>query len=169
MILHEIRTERLLLRRARIDDLQDLHRVFTAPDAMRYWSVPPHETLDQSRAALEGLMRALPPLADDFVIEHKGRVIGKAGFWELPELGFLLHPDWWRQGLMREALGALIPHGFACHNLPYLTAEADPRNAPCLALLQGFGFRITHSAERTLLWGDEWCDSVYLRLDRPGA
>ena len=38
----EILTPRLKLRRARPDDLEALHAVFTQPAAMRYWSTPPH-------------------------------------------------------------------------------------------------------------------------------
>ena len=38
-----ITTERLLLRRARMDDLEDLHQVFADPRAMRYWDSLPHE------------------------------------------------------------------------------------------------------------------------------
>ncbi len=35
---------------------------------------------------------------DDYVIEHKGRVIGKAGCYRLPEIGYMLHPDVWGMG-----------------------------------------------------------------------
>ena len=52
--------------------------------------------------------------------------------------------------------------------LPALTAEVDPRNAGSLRLLARLGFRETHRAERTLLWRDEWCDSVYLARPRGG-
>lgn len=162
-----LQTPRLILRRARAGDLAELHAVFSDPRAMRYWSRPAHDSLAQTEAVLDRLIAAVPPAADDFVLERQGRVIGKAGMWRLPEIGFLLHPDHWRGGLMAEALAALIPHLFATHDLPALTAEADPRNAACLGLLARFGFVETHRAARTLLWGDEWCDSVYLRLDRP--
>ncbi len=30
---------------------------------------------------------------EDFVVEHDDRVIGKAGLYHLPEVGFILHPD----------------------------------------------------------------------------
>jgi RimJ/RimL family protein N-acetyltransferase len=163
----EIRTTRLLLRRARMGDLFDLHRVFTQPEAMRYWSTPPHESLDQSRRWLRGMTSAPATVADDYIVEYEGRAIGKAGAWQLPEIGFLLHPDLWGRGLMREALEALIPHLFARHDLPRLTAEADPRNTRSLGLLARLGFRETGRASRTMQWGEEWCDSVYLALDRP--
>jgi RimJ/RimL family protein N-acetyltransferase len=50
--------------------------------------------------------------------------------------------------------------------LAQLTAEVDPRNAASLRLLAKLGFRETHRAVRTLLWKDEWCDSIYLARPR---
>jgi RimJ/RimL family protein N-acetyltransferase len=161
-----IRTQRLTLRRARIEDLDDVHAMLSHPAAMRYWSTPEHETLEQSREWLAGMVAGGPD-EDDFLIEHQGRVIGKAGAWKLPEIGFLLHPDHWGKGLGFEAMSAAIAHLFAAHDLPELTAEADPRNAASLRLLGRLGFVETGRAERTLLWREEWCDSVYLALKRP--
>lgn len=77
-----------------------------------------------------------------------------------------MHPDHWGVGLAREALTTLIAHLFATHNTDHLTAEVDPRNAASLGLLTRMGFVETHRAEKTLQWRDEWCDSVYLRLDK---
>jgi ribosomal-protein-alanine N-acetyltransferase len=165
----EIYTARLILRRAREDDLDGLHAVFSRPEAMRYWSRPAHDDIAETRDWLAGMIAADPATSDDYILELDGRVVGKAGAWRLPEIGFILHPDLWRSGLMREALTALIPHLFARHPIDRLTAEADPRNAGSLGLLHGLGFHETHRAERTMQWGEEWCDSVYLALPRDVA
>ena len=162
-------TERLILRRARLDDLQDIHTVLSNAAAMRYWATPEHETLEQSHDWLCSMLGADTSRSDEFVIEHQGRVIGKAGAWMLPDIAYILHPDYWRRGLMTEAMRVLIPYLFAQHNVPRLTAEVDPRNAATIALLQRFGFTETHRAERTLKWKDEWCDSIYFALPRPAA
>jgi RimJ/RimL family protein N-acetyltransferase len=50
----EVRTSRLILRTARPDDLDGLHAVLSDPRATLWWSTPPHETLDQTRAWLDG-------------------------------------------------------------------------------------------------------------------
>lgn len=162
-----LQTRRLVLRRARPEDVAALHAVFSDPRAMRYWSRPAHESLAPTEAYLAEMLAAKN--ADDFVVVMDGRVIGKAGAWRLPEIGFILHPDHWGNGLAREALGAVIPHLFAAHPIDAITAEADPRNAASLRLLAGLGFVETHRAERTLKWGEEWCDSVYLALPRGAA
>ena len=157
-------------------DLDAVHALLADPRLMRYWSTPEHESIEQTRAWLAGMVeagansdaalaRGEPLESDDFLIEHGGRVVGKAGAWRLPEIGFLLAHDLHGQGLMREALEAVIAHLFATHRLERLTAESDPRNAASIALLTRLGFRETHRAERTLLWRDEWCDSVYFELD----
>jgi RimJ/RimL family protein N-acetyltransferase len=162
-----IRTTRLWLRRARPGDLEALHRVFANPAAMRYWDSPPYARIDQTRHLLAGMIAAAPGTSDDFVIEHEGSVIGKAGCWRLGEIGFILHPDHWGKGLAHEALSAIIPHAFATLAMDRLMADVDPRNDASLRLLARLGFRETGRASRTLRVGDDWCDSVYLELARP--
>lgn len=164
--MDQIRTERLLLRRASPSDVDDLHAIFTQPRAMRYWTRPAHQHLSESRDWLHGMLFPKEP-ADDFVITLNGRVIGKAGAWRLPEIGYILNPDAWGQGFAREALHAVIPHLFARHPVPALTAEVDPRNTASIRLLCDLGFHQTHSALRTMQWGDEWCDSLYFARPRP--
>jgi RimJ/RimL family protein N-acetyltransferase len=162
-----IRTRRLVLRPARIDDLAAIHAVLSDPRAMRYWSTPPHDSLAQTQEWLEDMINP-PRESHDFVVEHCGEVIGKAGCWRLPEIGFILHPDHWGKGLAREALLAIIPEIFARFPIPEITADVDPRNEQSMALLKGLGFVVTGRAERTWLIGDEWCDSIYLARGRDG-
>ncbi len=164
-----IRTERLLLRRARADDLDGVHALLSDAAAMRYWSTLPHNDIEQTREWLNGMIAASPDVSDDFVVEHKGRVIGKAGCWQVPEIGFIFHPTVWGQGFAREALTALIAHVFATRPIEAITADVDPRNLPSLSLLGKLGFIETHRAERTFQAGDEWFDSVYLERPRPAA
>ncbi len=165
----ELLTPRLRLRRAQRDDLHDLAQVFAHPSAMRYWSTLPHVDVEQTRGWLDSMIAADPAESDDFVIECRGRVVGKAGCWRLPEIGFILHPAYWGQGLAREALSAVIAHLFDRHLIDALTADVDPRNEACLSLLARLGFGETHRASRTFLLGNEWCDSIYLSLPRENA
>jgi [ribosomal protein S5]-alanine N-acetyltransferase len=163
----EILTARLRLRRAQKSDLDDLHTVFGNPHAMRYWSTPPHVHRDQTRAFLDAMIAAPAEASDDFVVEHKGRVIGKAGCWRIPEVGFILHPDYWGRGLAHEALVPIIERAFATFPITALEADVDPRNAASLGLLGKLGFEEVRRAERTIEVGGKWCDSVYLALKRP--
>lgn len=164
-------TPRLVLRKPCPDDAGALHEAMSRPEVMRYWTRPAHQDRAETVAFLAAMIAGEADGADgadDFIIEWQGRVVGKAGMWRRFEVGFLLHPDAWGQGLAAEAMTAVIAHVFATHpDLPAITAEADPRNSACLRLLGRLGFAETGRAERTMQWGDEWCDSVYLRLPRP--
>lgn len=162
----ELATARLRLRRARPDDLDAIHAVLSDPRAMACWSTPPHADLETSRAWLAGMIASPPEVSEDFVVEWEGRVIGKAGFYRLPEIGYILHPDAWGRGLGREAVEAVIDHVFATRDLDSMTADVDPRNAASIALLTSLGFHKTGEAKRTYQLGEEWADSVWFALSR---
>ena len=161
--LDRIETARLVLRRATLHDLDAIHAAMRDPGVMRYWSTPPHGTIEQTRLWLTGMIEADPAISDDFVIELDGAAIGKLGAFRLPEVGFLLHPDHHGKGYAHEALAAFTAY-VRGRALPALSADVDPRNAASLALLEGAGFAETGRAARSWLVGEEWCDSIYLGL-----
>jgi len=163
-VVDEIRTERLLLRRARLEDIAPMHEILSNPDATRYWSTPPFTQLAQTEEWMASMLDPSERDGDEFVIIADSRMIGKIGCWQPPEIGFILHPDAWGRGYAGEALAAFVAHRRA-RGATEITADVDPRNAAALALLARAGFVETGRAERTFKLGDEWCDSIYLRLD----
>ena len=160
-------TERLILRAARQADLQDLFAIFSDPRAMRYWSTAPHETPERTQENLDWMIASAERQLTYFVIEMDQRVIGTAGMHKTDEVGFLLHPTYWRKGIVSEAMNAIIPYLFAITDHARLTADADPRNEASVGLLKSLGFEETHRAERTFCINGEWSDSVYFALQRP--
>lgn len=162
-----LQTRRLVLRPATPDDLEPLHAILSDADAMAFWSTEPHSRLDQTRRWLDAMIAIPPGEGEDFVVVHDDQVIGKAGLYRFPEIGFIFHPRCWGQGFAREALEAVIVRAFAVHALPFVHADVDPRNSASLGLLDKLGFRETGRAANTYRVGGRWCDSIYLRLDRP--
>ena len=159
-----IRTERLVMRRFAHDDTPAMHRLLSDPRATRYWSTPPHESLEQTAEWVASEVDSPPGLSDDFVVTLDGALIGKLGCWRLPEVGFLFDPKLWGRGYASEAMAAFIARRRAL-GPGELTADVDPRNQPSLRLLGRFGFVETGRAERSWKVGGEWCDSIYLRLE----
>ena len=157
-----IRTERLLLRRATQDDAVPMHRIMSDPVAMRFWSTPPHQGLDQTERWIASMVEA-DPSRDDFIVTLDGELIGKFGAWRLPEFGFLIDPAHWGKGYASEALAAFIEHRRSLGSTE-LTADVDPRNLSSIRLLERHGFVETGRETGTWQVGDELCDSVYLRL-----
>lgn len=158
---------RLILRRARITDVDDMHRVLSDPSALDYWSSGPHTSRDETVAWIEGMIASPAGESDDFVIEYQGLVIGKLGAWRLPEIGYIIAPAYWGKGLASEALRVFLPHVFARPELDRITADVDPRNLRSLAMLERHGFVRTGYAAGTWNTHTGLADSVYLELRRP--
>jgi len=169
---------------------------------MRYWDTPPHASLVQTTDWLAKMLASSQNGVTEFVMclrpsasipasasasasagqphskptKFDGllEAVGKIGIWRDTEIGFLLHHDYWRQGLMREAMEGLLPYYFGAVEqggigLEVVTADTDPRNEATIGFLQGFGFEVTGRKERTFqVGGDggEWVDSLYLGLRR---
>lgn len=162
----QIRTPRLLLRRAVPTDVAAIHAIMSSPEAMRYWSTLPHETMAETEDWFEKQFFSGDPARDEWVIEFDGRVVGNIGIWNAPEFGFILHPDVWRRGIAYEAATAYIAHVFATQPIDAITADVDPRNDASLGLLKKLGFKETGRAENTFLIGGVWYHSIYLALAR---
>ena len=160
----EIRTERLLLRRARMADVAAMHAIMSDPVAMRYWSTPPHSELAETERWIASMIEDDPAERDDFIVTLDGRLIGKMGAWRLPEFGFLFDPAYWGRGFAREAMEAFVQRRRARGSTEH-TADVDPRNAASIRLLERAGFVESGRASGTWLVGEELCDSVYFRLD----
>jgi len=161
----QLKTDRLLLRPFAEADTPALHSIYSNPEAMQYWSKPPFDDIAQTDAFVRAVLAADPATTLEFVVERQGRVIGRAGFWQGAEIGYLFHPDHWGQGYGTEAIGAMIAHAFAEQGIERATADVDPRNAASLALLKKLGFRETGRAANTIEIAGVWCDSVYLALE----
>lgn len=163
----ELRTERLVLRRARANDLEALHAVFGDERSMHYWSNGPHTDLDETRRWLASMIDAPPKESDDFIVTVDGECIGKLGCWKLPEIGFILRSDHWGKGYASEAMNAFLAYIFATREMDRVTADVDPRNEGSLHLLNKHGFLETGRASGTWKTHIGLCDSVYLALRRP--
>lgn len=162
----ELRTPRLLLRRARLDDLEALHALFSDKRAMTYWFEPPHTSLEQTRRWLEGMMASTPEESEDFVIVYRGETIGKIGAYRLPDFGYILSPAVWGIGLGSEAMRAFLAYVFTRPDVSRLTVDIDPRNLPSLRLVKRFGFVETGRASGTWNTHIGLCDSIYLTLHK---
>ncbi|MCG6901126.1 MAG: GNAT family N-acetyltransferase [Rhodobacter sp.] len=93
------------MRAGRPADLEPRFRVFSNARAMRYWSTLPHASIDAPRDLHARLCLPGPRLY--FVIEFEGSAVGTCGISDRNEIGYILHPDHWRRGLMSEAVRAV--------------------------------------------------------------
>jgi RimJ/RimL family protein N-acetyltransferase len=102
----------------------------------------------------------------------EGRVIGTCTLFRLDEqnrraeLGYALAREHWGQGLMSEALTALLEYAFSALDLHRIEADVDPRNEPSVRILERLGFQREGLFRERWLVGGETQDSLMLGLLR---
>lgn len=143
-------TPRVLVRAVAQSDLADLLVVNGNDEVTRYlpypsWASMPDawawwERMEASRASGTALQWVL-------VDRASGTVMGACVLFHYDagsaraELGYVLGRSWWGQGLMREALVALVGSAVDTLGLRRIEAEVDPRNLASGALLRSLGFQ----------------------------
>ncbi|XXH01940.1 hypothetical protein Hte_008303 [Hypoxylon texense] len=113
-----IRTERLVIRPMREDDLPAYHELRSQPEAMTGTSRGrPDRDIDESRSALRDF---LPPNDEKtflfgVFLASTGELIGEGGVHKLkystcgwPEIGYKFKKEFWGRGYATEFLGALL-------------------------------------------------------------
>jgi RimJ/RimL family protein N-acetyltransferase len=171
------RSERLVLRRPREEDLEPLHTSWSDPESVKYTS--DREGLDGFLTQLIADMQAKQPGDQDpggawyqYVIERTedGAVVGDlgAGFYvpgeRQVELGYRILPDHRRKGYAKEALAALISHLIEARDIHRFVGVAASINAPSIAVLRSLGFRREGQFRQSFLCNGEWLDDDYFAL-----
>lgn len=166
-----LRTERLLLRPFRDDDVDALYAMQSRADVTRYLYWGPR-TPDEARHMLERLMR-MTAIDDDSsalrlaaLLPETGILIGDFSLQRVSrehnqgEIGFIVHPDHHGQGYATEAATVLLRLGFEELGLHRIVGRCDARNAASARLMERLGMRReAHLRENEFVKG-EWCDEL---------
>jgi len=169
-----LETERLLLRRLTMADLDALAVLYRDPDVRRYFP-DGVLTYDQTRAELEWIIDVYYGRYGyglwATILKENGAFIGRCGLlpWEIGgrtevEVAYLLGPDHWGRGLATEAARAIAEHAFATLPVDRLICLLDPANDASR--------RVAAKVGMTLLWDDyvdEYGHSHVYAIDRPRA
>ena len=147
--LPELETERLLLRKMRLDDARAMFAYASDPEVTRYVLFETHRSIEDSRAFLryaeEGYERG------DFggwglVLKDSGAFIGTCGVdvgyapeHARAELGYVLSRDHWGKGLMPEAIRAVIRFGFGRMELNRIQARCMAENTASARVMEKAG------------------------------
>jgi ribosomal-protein-alanine N-acetyltransferase len=146
MVLH-IETPRLLLRPMRVSDAEEMFGNWACdPEVTKYLSWEPHANVEMTRKVIAMWESELAdPLCIRFGIEWKEnhQVIGTIDVVryidEQPEIGYCLSRQYWRRGIMTEAVEAVMARlkilGF---KKVYISANVD--NEASNGLIKKLGF-----------------------------
>jgi [ribosomal protein S5]-alanine N-acetyltransferase len=144
-----LETERFVLRAVTLDDVGDIFRIMSDPRVKRYFGSLPMAAPEEAEQRVQRIHTAFQEhsgirwaIAD----RANGQLIGTAGFWRLlkphfrAEVGYELAPEWWGQGAMTEALGALLGFAFTSMGLHSVEAQIHPDNSGSRRVLEKLGF-----------------------------
>lgn len=160
-----LRTERLLLRRARPEDAAVMHRWYSDPEVARYLLHPPlsRPEVDQMVARRAGWVA---PQADGDAlylhVEMDGRVVGDVMLQLLGpalvtgELGWCFDPEMGGRGIATEAAQAVIDLGLHHYRLHRIVAMLDGRNDASRKLCERLGMTRELDARADYWSKGEW-------------
>jgi RimJ/RimL family protein N-acetyltransferase len=166
----EIRTDRLLLRRYRAEDLDRLAAIQSLPEVSRFLYWEPRTRAEVEPALAQRIAQMRLQRDDDVVtlaVERldDGLLLGDATIFlrsvahRQVEVGYVFHPDAGGHGYATEATRALIDFAFDALNAHRVFARTDARNTASAALLNRLGMRQeAHFREAEIFkgaWGDE--------------
>ena len=143
-------TERLTLRPWRESDLPDFYEYASVDGVGQMAGWNPHRNVEESKMILSHFINGKRV----FALEHQGKVIGSLGIEEYSqknypeleelqgrEIGYVLSKAYWGQGLMPEAVKAVIDWLFAEQNLDFIMVGHFDWNIQSKRVVEKCGFR----------------------------
>lgn len=158
--LKTLETERLILRKMTMDDAADMFEYASDPEVTRHSTWNTHQTLHDTRQFLQYMIANYEAKqVSSWGIEHKrdGKFIGTGGFiyWRpehnRSEIGYALSRAYWNQGLMSEAVAAMVRFGFEEMGLNRLEARCNVDNIGSERVMQKVGMTYEGTIREQLL------------------
>jgi ribosomal-protein-alanine N-acetyltransferase len=167
-----LETERLVLRRLTMDDLDPLAALYRDPEVRRYFP-DGTRTYEQTREELEWVIEVYYGRYGyglwATILKETGAFIGRCGLlpWEIQgrtevEVAYLLDRSHWGRGLATEAARAIVDRAFATLPVVRLICMVDPENSAST--------RVASKVGMTLLWEDyvdEYGPAHVYAIERP--
>jgi ribosomal-protein-alanine N-acetyltransferase len=143
-------TKRLTLRAPTAKDASALQALFARPEVTRFSNTPDAPSKAQSERIAAWMAKRYPSgKGCAWIIEDRASkaFVGAIRFnsidrkWRSGEIGYELHPEFWGQGLMTEAVAAAIACGHDTFKLNRIEAWTLPGNPASDRVLEKSGFR----------------------------
>lgn len=149
--IDKVPSQRLTLRPVAEADLPDLLEINGDPEVTRFLPYATWQSLDDGAAWLRRMQTlGTTGTGQQLVVvrNEDTKVVGTVLLFKFDEgsarveLGYVLGRQYWKQGLMHEALKAVCAHAFTAMEIRRMEAEVNPMNFGSNALLQRVGFSL---------------------------
>ncbi|WP_025028016.1 GNAT family N-acetyltransferase [Caldalkalibacillus mannanilyticus] len=143
-----IETERLLLRKIKMEDAEDLYSYCSNEEVSKHVSWNTHRSLADSKGFIDFVLtqyehNKVAPWAIEY--KENGRLIGTIDFvwWQAQhktaEIGYALSQDYWGKGLMSEAALEFVSFGFRKMDLVRIQARCFIENLGSARVMEKIG------------------------------
>lgn len=145
-----LETERLILREIKKEDAASIFACFSNVDVTRFYGQETMVSIEQAEEFVDLFSKNyIEKRGIRWGIERKGTkgIIGTIGFnaWmpknKRAEIGYEIHPDYWRKGYVSEAVSQLLSYGFEVMDLNRIGAIVFLDNEASNKLLMKRGFQ----------------------------
>jgi len=171
----EVSTQRLFLRRMTRQDAAEILCLRSSDTVMKYIDRPKAKSITDAEifiSRIEASVNSNNGIMWGITLkENTDQLIGNIGYWRLikehyrAEVGYMLHPDFWKKGIMKEALLKVIDFGFNNMKLHSIEAHINPDNTASARLLESTGFKKEAHFKEDFFFEGTFRDSViYSRL-----
>ena len=154
-----LETDRLILRLWQESDAPDLFEYAKDPRVGPSAGWPVHETIETSNMIIDGFIKENDVYA--IVLKEENKVIGSLGLHEYKsdealagevqrEVGYVLNPIYWGQGLVPEAVKAVIKYGFEELDLDLIWCGYFSFNEKSKSVVHKCGFNYQFTKNKTL-------------------
>ncbi|MEA1903201.1 MAG: GNAT family N-acetyltransferase [Actinomycetota bacterium] len=171
-----LRTDRLLLRRVHLDDVEALWRRRNEPRAAELQAWPLPYTRSQAEELIQSALNDDGPRSDEWfmmTIADPGdsEVIGELVLqlkWggRAAEIGYTLDPAWWGRGYATEASSALVEWLFSDERLTRVEGMLHPDNVASARVLEKVGMKLEGHTRLSFWLGDENSDDLIYGMTR---
>jgi ribosomal-protein-alanine N-acetyltransferase len=168
-------TERLHLRQILLTDAEAFFATFSDEEAMKFYGHEPHRSLKDSQELIErtqALYTQRESIRWGITLHGEDRVIGSCNFhrfdegYHRAETGYELNRAFWGQGLMFEAMSAILTYGFTELGLHRVEAVIDILNERSKNLLLKLGFTYEGNLRQRYYFRGRFEDEYYFGLLR---
>ena len=172
----ELKTPRLLLRKQELKHAALLQQLRCNDEVMKFMDSDKHHDIETSEAFIGRNLESYKKKSGFFwvitaagsgnhmgdIILHKiDRINARA------EIGYTLHPNYWGQGYMKEAMRAVISFGFYELGLHSIEANINPANEVSRGLLLKMGFVKEAYFRENYYYNGKFLDSeIYSLLEK---
>lgn len=167
-----IETERLILRPWQKSDLEDFYEYASVDGVGQRCGWLPHTSPEESKTILDMFISEKKTLALE--LKANGKVIGSIGLEDRNadigieasllgrEIGYVLSKDYWGQGLIPEAVKAVIDHCFKTLDFDWLTCGHFLWNDQSRCVVEKCGFRFLKEVIHETRFGTKEPTKLYL-------